>query len=201
MSRPDPDGGAARPAAFSPRVEQALAIALQAHGGQVRKGRPSVPYVVHPLHVAHMAARYSDDEDIFVAALLHDVVEDCDGWELADLEQGFGARVAGIVDELTEDKRDPWKVRKDRTIAHVPELSEQAVLIKACDKLHNMRSLVRDLEERDHEAVWSGFSGRREGTLSVARRLADALAERVPADLGRELLGTVARVEALANAV
>ena len=199
MSRPDPDSGAARQGAFSARVEQALTVALQAHQGQVRKGRPSVPYVVHPLHVARMAARYSNDEDVFVAALLHDVVEDSPDWELADLERGFGKRVAGIVDELTEDKRDPWKVRKDRTIAHVPDLSEQAVLIKACDKLHNMRSLVRDLEERDHEAVWSGFNGRREGTLSVARRLARALAERVPGSLANELLETVARVEALAN--
>ena len=199
MSSQESGSPQARGALFSTRVEDALTVALQAHAGQVRKGRPEVPYVVHPMHVARLAARFSDDEDVYLAALLHDVVEDCDAWCLEDLERRFGQRVAGIVDELSEDKRDSWKVRKDRTIEHVPDLSAEAVLIKACDKLHNMRSLVRDLEERDHDAVWKSFSGRKEGTLSVARRLADALEPHVPAELARELLATVAEVERLAD--
>ena len=184
--------------AFSPRLEQALAVTLVAHAGQTRKGSP-MPYAVHPLHVTWILARHSQDEDLLVAALLHDVVEDTD-WTLEGLRERFGARVAAIVGELSEDKRDSWSVRKERAIAGVAALSEGALLVKACDKLHNLSTLADDLaSRRDPAGLWAAFHGGREGTLSVARRMGEALALRAPATLAAELLAAVERLERLAQ--
>ena len=77
--------------------------ALAAHEGQTRKGS-STPYIVHPLHVATMLARAGADEETIQAGVLHDVVEDCEGWTLERLEDEFGPRVREIVAHLTEDK-------------------------------------------------------------------------------------------------
>lgn len=183
---------------FSPRVEEALAAALNAHHGQVRMGRADVPYAVHPLHVAWMLRRYTEDEEVLVAALLHDVVEDSEDWSRERVTERFGARVAGIVDELSEDPELSWRARKEGGIDGVGDLTPEAALVKACDHLHNLASLEANLCERDPESVWAGFHGGRAGTLAVARGLAEALAPRVPAALGRALRRLTERIEQLA---
>lgn len=185
---------------FSPRLEEALALALQAHAGQSRKGGPDQPYAVHPLHVAWMVRSFSDDEDVQLAALLHDVVEDS-GVSQGELAARFGQRVAGMVAELSEDKRLAWRTRKELAIQGVPGLSPGAALVKACDKLHNLCTLAAELaRSAEPDALWSRFNGGREGTLSVARRLSEALAGRVPAALAQALLSSVLRLERVAGA-
>lgn len=185
------------PSGFSQRFELALSVVLEAHAGQTRKGS-ALPYVAHPLHVCWILRAYSSDEDLWIAALLHDVVEDTE-WTGEQVAEHFGARVAAVVVELSEDKRHPWATRKARAIEAVATLSEGALLVKACDKLHNLSTLAQDLAHTgDPEALWACFHGGREGTLSVARRMAEALAGRAPAPLGQALLDVVERLEALA---
>lgn len=170
-------------------------MALAAHAGQSRKGGDGEPYIVHPLHVAWMVRSFSADEEVQLAALLHDVIEDS-FLTGEDLAARFGPRVAGIVAELSEDKRLDWRTRKELAIEGVARLSPEAALVKACDKLHNLSTLAVDLDRAvDRQALWARFHGGREGTLSVARRLSQALAGRVPEELGRALLGAVDRLE------
>ena len=145
-----------------------------------------------------MVRRYSEDEELQLAALLHDVVEDS-GVSPAELAARFGPRVAGIVLELSEDKRLPWSARKELAIQGVAGLSPEAALVKACDKLHNLCTLALELSRTaDRPAFWARFNGGREGTVSVARRLAQALAGRVPPALARALSEAAAGVEELA---
>jgi len=172
---------------FSYGVERALNVALDAHAGQFRKGSDA-PYAVHPLHVAVLLARLNADDEVIQAGLLHDIVEDCEDWTLERLSADFGARVAGIVAEVTEDKTRSWIERKEHAIAHVSELSEDALLVKACDKLHNLESLARALADADSQAdVWQRFTGGRERTIDTSTRLVDELEPRVDAKLGRML--------------
>lgn len=89
---------------FSHGIELAIEVTLEAHAGQRRRGGREGPYAVHPIHVALMLARMGLSEVSIQAALLHDVVEDCEGWTLALLEERFGAEVAQVVAQLTEDK-------------------------------------------------------------------------------------------------
>lgn len=186
---------------FSPKVEHALHIAQVAHAGQTRKGCDK-PYIVHPLHVALMLARAGADDATLQAAILHDVVEDCDGWTLERLRGEFGAQVSALVADLTEDKTRTWAERKQAAIDHVPHMSSSAALVKTADKLHNLSSLLADLRASDdHASVWSHFSASPEQTLVMARGLVEALNLRVEGDLSAALLETLEALEGLADPV
>jgi len=173
---------------FSRQVERALHLVIDAHDGQVRKGDARSPYVVHPLHVAMMLSRWGMDEDVIVAGLLHDVVEDCEDWTVERVEAEFGAHIATIVDELTEDKSQTWEQRKQAGIDGVDGMSPQAATVKAADKLHNLESLLAELRAAaDPANVWKNFKGGRSGTLRVAGEMVEALRRRVDPRLGRAL--------------
>lgn len=172
---------------YSPGIEKALRTAYAAHEGQLRKGG-NVPYVLHPIHAAMMLLRLGATEETVQAAILHDVVEDCAGWTLERVEAEFGASVRSIVAELTEDKSKTWAERKQAAVDHVPRMSSEAVAVKAADKLHNLSSLVAQLQATEDPAeVWKSFNGGRERTIRMADELVKALALRVDERLGSAL--------------
>jgi len=169
-------------------IDCAIRAALEAHAGQLRKGPAAEPYAIHPVHVALMLANWGATDVVVQAGLLHDVVEDCDGWDLDRINAEFGAEVAGVVGELTEDKSLPWAERKRLGIEGVGGLSPEALLVKSADKLHNLRCLAMDLDaEKNPDVIWSSFNGGREGTLSVAEAFVEALARRAPSEVGAAL--------------
>lgn len=173
---------------YSSIIERALHVAIAAHEGQNRKGDGASPYVTHPMHVALMLARFGLDDDVIAAGLLHDVVEDCPAWATERVQAEFGAHVAGIVAQLTEDKTRSWEERKQAAIAKVPHMSPEAASVKACDKLHNLHSLVNQLRAaEDPELVWAKFKGGRERTLAMSRDLVEALSQRVDARIAKAL--------------
>ena len=184
---------------FNPDVERALRVAMQAHAGQTRKGG-EVPYATHPVHIALILQRLGVDSEVVQAALLHDVVEDCEDWTLERLAQEFSPAVVGWVGELTETKGEPWEVRKRQAVTKVPHMSEEAATIKGADKLHNLQTLVTALEEsNDLQSVWKHFHGSPEHTIQIAEELIDALAKRISGPLTDELHATVARLRSLSG--
>jgi len=133
------------------RLVQALEFALDAHGDQKRKGK-DVPYVSHLLQVAGFVMEYGGDVELAVAALLHDVIEDCPGTKLEDIERRFGTRVAKVVHDCTDlmeedtpDQKSEWRVRKERYVLHVKEADFDTQLVVVCDKLHNISNVLSDL--------------------------------------------------------
>ena len=180
---------------FSPDIERALRVAQAAHEGQTRKGN-GTPYVVHPVHVALMLARAGADEETIQAGLLHDVVEDCDEWTFERLEAEFGPRVRGIVGHLTEDKGKSWPERKQAAVDHVEQMSEEALLVKAADKLHNLSSLLADLRASEHPRdVWRHFTAPPVETITMARALVDALQRHMEGELIEALRRTLESLE------
>jgi len=130
---------------------QALEFALDAHGDQKRKGK-DVPYVSHLLQVAGFVLEYGGDVELAVAALLHDVVEDCPGIEIDSIRARFGARVAEVVHNCTDlmeddtpDHKSEWRARKESYIAHMREADFDTQLVAMCDKLHNISNVLADL--------------------------------------------------------
>src|SRR5271169_6287980 len=107
---------------LGPRFERALLFATRKHAGQHRKGT-TVPYVAHLLGVAGLVLEAGGDEDLAIAALLHDVVEDCGGAPmLKEVRRRFGSRVAKVVDGCTDadtDPKPPWRERKEKYILHL----------------------------------------------------------------------------------
>lgn len=162
------------------RFADALGCACAWHRTQARKDT-QIPYVSHLLAVAALALENGADEDVAIAALLHDAVEDGGGRaRLVEIRSRFGDRVAKIVEECSDSDvqpKPPWDERKAAYIAHVPHASKDAVLVSMCDKLHNARTILADLE-REGAAVWGRFSKPRDKTLWYYRSLVDAFARR-----------------------
>jgi len=185
------------PVLLTPRFNDALAYAADAHAGQTRKGG-GVPYIAHLMDVAAIVLFYDGTEDQAVAALLHDAPEDAGGrGRLEDIRRRFGDAVAEIVDGCTDtydDPKPPWLERKKAYIARIPKLPPATLLVAAADKFSNARSVLADYR-RLGEQVWSRFQGKRDGTLWYYRAVADALAIVMPSPLVAELLLVVAELE------
>src|SRR5262245_45901159 len=135
---------------YSKRFDDALLFATELHRNQLRKGTRT-PYITHLLAVASLVGEQTDDEDVVIAALLHDAVEDQGGPKTRrTIAERFGERAALLVDCCTDtdvEPKPPWKPRKEAYLAHLrdPETPLDACLISAADKLHNARCLVADL--------------------------------------------------------
>ncbi len=188
---------------LSLRFEQALVYAAILHSGQARKGTRT-PFISHLLSVAALALENGANEDEAIAALLHDAVEDAGGApRLEDIRSRFGPVVAEIVLGCTDtDKspKPPWKQRKEQYIAHLAHGSDSVKLVSCADKVHNSRSIVADLRELG-DAVWSRFTGGKDGTLWYYRTLLETYRNHGgPPRLVGELARTVDEMERLAGA-
>jgi (p)ppGpp synthase/HD superfamily hydrolase len=137
-------------------IDSALTFAAVAHRDQKRKAT-NIPYIVHPVGVMLILIEFGEnDPDLLAAALLHDTVEDA-GATLNQLREKFGERVAEIVAGCSEpDKDDTWENRKNHTIHYIKSAPKHIQLVSAADKLHNLRSMIKDYEEAG-DKVWSRF--------------------------------------------
>jgi (p)ppGpp synthase/HD superfamily hydrolase len=126
-----------------PLLLQALHFAADKHRDHRRKDVHASPYINHTIQVAEVLATTGNvkDPEVLAAALLHDTVEDTET-TLAELEQAFGARVARIVGEVTDNKELPKQERKRLQIEHARHLSREATLVKLGDKIANVRDLT-----------------------------------------------------------
>lgn len=170
---------------LSERFDAALQYAAQAHRHQQRKGS-GIPYLAHLLAVASLAIEYGADEDQAIAALLHDVIEDCGSEHIPQLRSQFGERVLALVEGCTDSYTFPkpdWHTRKNNYLAHLALAPTELLLISACDKLHNLRSIVQDYQQVG-EAIWDRFSGGKIGSLWYYQSLSALFAQSaLPADL------------------
>lgn len=186
---------------LGPRFLRAFLFAAEKHTGQVRKAS-TTPYIAHLMGVSSLALEFGGDEDMAIAALLHDVVEDCGGAPmLKAVKRRFGSRVAKIVDGCTDSDRDPkppWRERKETYIRHLKGADADTKLVSAADKLHNVRSILSDYREVG-ESIWARFNGGREGTLWYYRALLKEFQRGKPNRLIREFELAVRELEARAK--
>jgi (p)ppGpp synthase/HD superfamily hydrolase len=183
--------------ALGPRLQRAFRYAAEKHAGQTRK-QTAVPYLSHLMAVASLVLEAGGDEDMAIAALLHDVVEDCGGMpRLREVRQQFGARVAKIVEGCTDSFGEPkpeWIERKKDYLREVKHADVETRLVSASDKLHNVRTILADYRQHG-EVIWTRFSGKKEGTLWYYRALSNEYQRRRPNRITRELAIAVADLE------
>ena len=181
------------------RFLRAFQFAAEKHQGQTRKAS-TIPYIAHLMGVASLVLEAGGDEDLAIAALLHDVVEDCGGAPmLKEVRRRFGRRVAKVVDGCTDADtypKPPWRERKETYIRHLKNADADTRLVSAADKLNNVRSIVSDYREVA-ESVWARFKGGREGTLWYYRTLRDEFLRRRPNRVTREFALAVKELELL----
>jgi (p)ppGpp synthase/HD superfamily hydrolase len=183
------------------RFNEAFLFAAEKHATQTRK-KTDVPYISHLMSVAALVLEAGGGEDEAVAALLHDVVEDCGGHPvLEEIRERFGPRVAKIVEGCTDAytiPKPPWKARKLEYLDILRRSGDEVRLVSAADKLHNVRTILADYR-REGDSVWDRFSGRRDGTLWYYRAVLDVLREGKPNRLVDELCRVVTELETLAT--
>jgi (p)ppGpp synthase/HD superfamily hydrolase len=161
---------------LSTRFDHALLFAAQVHRNQDRK-RSGIPYLSHLLGVASIVLDYGGDEELGIAALLHDAAEDHGGRAmLGTIEQMFGPRVAKVVDGCTdsygdEDTPKPkWYPRKLRYLRRVRKEDAETRFVSAADKLYNTRAVLRDLRQTG-ESAFDRFSAPKAKVLWYYRSL------------------------------
>ncbi len=143
------------------KLNEALAFAAEAHKGQLRK-IVGTPYILHPMEVAAILSTLSGNEELLIAGLLHDTVEDC-GVRPEEIAERFGLRVSALVQCETEDKlsdrppEETWMERKADSLLilqHTQDLDVKRLWL--ADKLSNMRSFYR--EYRLHgDLLWNAM--------------------------------------------
>lgn len=149
---------------------RAFEYANRWHRDQVRKST-SLPYILHPLGVSSLVLEAGGDEEMAIAALLHDVPEDCGGENrLAEILEMFGARVEKIVrgcsDSLVgeDEAKAPWRQRKQAHIDHIATADVDTLVVTAADKVHNGRAIATDLQSFG-PVVWDRFNADRKDII------------------------------------
>lgn len=139
------------------RFTSAVDYARKLHT-EYRKGT-DIPYMAHLMGVAALVMGEAGrkppvTEDMVIAALLHDAVEDHGGMpRLREIEQRFGPEVARMVAGLSDtfaedhDKKEGWEERKERYIARLRDEPDDVLLISAADKLYNAKAILDDYNE------------------------------------------------------
>ncbi len=150
-------------------ILRSLAFAADRHRDQRRKDGPASPYINHPIVVASLLWHDGEvrDPTVLLAAILHDTIEDT-GTTEAELAAAFGAEVAAVVVEVTDDKSLPKARRKELQVEHAPHLSSRAKLVKLADKICNLRDITDS-----PPASWS--AERRAEYVAWTKRVVDGL--------------------------
>ncbi len=136
-------------------VEKAIHFATERHSGQTRKGT-NMPYIFHPLEVMQILYSMRADNNLIIAGILHDTVEDTDT-TLNEINELFGKDVAFLVASNTEDKTKTWKERKQHTIDELPHADIRVQKLILADKLSNQRSIAIDYAKIGDE-LWKRFT-------------------------------------------
>ncbi|NAO99725.1 HD domain-containing protein [Halomonas sp. MG34] len=136
--------------------ERAKKFAEMAHKGQTRKNS-NAPYVTHPIRVAERLEKEEFSEELICAAYLHDVVEDTP-YEIQDMENHFGSKVAELVAAHTEDKSKSWEERKQHTIDTIRDGSKEVKYLIVADKLDNLLGQEQDIKQLGSEVAWRNFN-------------------------------------------
>lgn len=178
---------------YSRQIDEAFAFAHRVHKDQTRKGS-GAPFITHVMTVAALVGEYGGDEDQFVAALLHDTVEDGEGRKtLEEVRAAFGDRVAVLVEACTDaftHPKPPWLERKQAFVEAAKGASPEVRLILAADKLHNVRVILKDLRA-EGPVVWQRFQGKRDGSLWYYAEMVCVLGAGWDHPIVRELAETV----------
>lgn len=165
------------------RISRAIEFAGKAHRDETRKGT-TVPYIVHPLDVLSILLKNGASEDLAIAGVLHDVLEDTSTTR-KELRKKFGDAVGLLVEGASEDekltkgvsneeKKKTWKLRKTQKIESVRKAGYDLRLLICADKLANIRDLSEDIRISG-EGIWSKFNALKEDEAWYYREIAAAL--------------------------
>ena len=152
---------------YTTNIEKAIKFAIKTHEvyqKQKWKGK-NIPYVTHPLTVGLILARAGASEEVVIAGILHDTMEDSIPEKKVTqemLSKRFGKKVAILVASVSEmDKSLSWEERKKEALAHMRTFSRDSLLVKSVDIISNASNLLEDVK-REGENVFTRFNAPKE---------------------------------------
>lgn len=175
---------------FTSKIEQAIHKSAILHDGQYRKGEDKPPFIIHPFSVALFLSQHTENENIIIAGLLHDTIEDTD-YTAEEMEQDFSAEIKNIVLGVTEMKVNngqklEWKERKQEYINKLKKAPIESLMVSAADKQHNLSSMIREMEQKG-SLMWEVFVPGPEAQLWFYGEVLDVLKERLDNNIVKEL--------------
>lgn len=143
---------------LTPRLNKVIETAAFLHREQKRKNGET-PYIAHLIAVAWIIAEYTDDEDVVIAGLMHDTLEDVEGYMRDDLVRDCGERVAAIVEGVTntyhpvppEEEHRLWEILRSKTIERLREAPQESLIVKVADTTHNLRTMVEEFKQQGED--------------------------------------------------
>lgn len=142
---------------FTSRLDEAVKLAARLHRNQTRNDDEQTPYVSHLMAVAALLSEFTSDEDIIIAGLMHDSLEDVKGYTYEQLIVDCGQRVADIVMHVSEPldankemiDQLPWLVRKEAYLETLRKGGMESAMVSSADKIHNTESFIKDLNNEN----------------------------------------------------
>ncbi len=146
---------------LTPRLDEAIKLASQLHRDQTRKDAERTPYISHLISVATIIGNETDDEDVIIAGLMHDSVEDVEGYTHEKLISDHGERIASIVKGVTEikersldfDREVRWLKTRERYLETLKSAPVESSIVSAADKIHNIETFLRDYKKEGESFV------------------------------------------------
>ena len=189
---------------LTPTIERAIKRASLLHKGQSRKSEKDVPYITHLFSVAALLSTYVDKEDVIVAGLLHDTLEDTPYGE-DELENEFGPEIKKIVLSVTEatyrEKEKimfSWKERKDRYLEKLRVAEAPALMVATADKIHNLQTIIDDFKKHG-PSIWKNFNAGLEEQLWFFKAVLDIVEERLDSKIVPHFRRVFNKAEKLLN--
>ena len=168
---------------YTSNIQNAIRFSIKTHEiyqKQKRKGK-NIPYITHPLSVGLILSRSGASEEVIIAGILHDTIEDSIPEKKVTremLEKRFGEEVASLVASVSEtDKSLSWEERKKEALAHIGTFSHGSLLVKSADIISNTSELLDDVE-REGEEVFARFNAPKEKILTQYLRVIATILER-----------------------
>jgi (p)ppGpp synthase/HD superfamily hydrolase len=169
------------------RLQEAINEAARLHRDQIRKDSLKTPYITHLVGVMILLSSATHDEDVLIAGLLHDALEDVEDYTEEQLEATFGKRVLDIVLGVTEESKlhrdttPSWKEVKMAYLSRLENASDDSVLVSLADKIQNTRSLI-ELMTIQGTGMLPQFSGGHEERMWFHREVLAIATDRLGDD-------------------
>ncbi len=168
---------------YTTKIQRAIKFAIKTHEvyqKQIRKGK-EIAYITHPLTVGIILANASANEDVIVAGILHDTIEDSVQEKKVTKEmisKRFGENVMQLVLSVTEQNREfSWEERKKEALEHIKDFNNDSLLVKSADVVSNVSELIDDYK-RDGEQVFLRFHASKEKTIKQQLKVINAILKR-----------------------
>jgi (p)ppGpp synthase/HD superfamily hydrolase len=170
---------------YTEKVQKALRFAIKTHEvyqKQKRKGK-DIPYITHPLTAGLILALAGADEEVVIAGIIHDTIEDSIEEKKVTKEliiERFGEKVYELVLSVTEQNKElPWEERKTEALKHIKTFSNDSILLKSADIISNLTEIYSDYKD-EGDKVFERFKAGKEKTLRNYNKVIKALINKWP---------------------